>query len=209
VNALDFSPDGSRLAIGGGVPSRSGQIALYSTADGKIEKSFDEVHSDSVLSLQFAPDGKRLVTGSADKFVRLVDLDTGKVVRSFEGHTHHVLGVSIRRDGKVIASAGADNALRFWDAETGERRKTSPTFDREVTGVRYVGNGDTVLVATGDAKVKLYKDAGPEIKSLPGPTDFMYAVAASADGKVLVAGGQDGVFRVWGADGKAAGVFEK
>jgi WD40 repeat protein len=209
VCALDFSPNGQLLAIGGGVPSRTGQIAIYSVKAAKIERSLDEIHSDTVLALQFSADSKKLVTGSADKFVRLVDVESGKVIRSFEGHTHHVLGVSLRKDGKIIASAGADNALKFWDTETGERRKQSPTFEKEATCVRYIGDGDLTVVSTGDAKVKLYRDNGAENKSMPGAVDFMYGVAASADGKTIVAGGQDGVVRVWGADGKPQGTFDK
>jgi hypothetical protein len=208
VNALDFGPDGERLAIGGGVPSRSGQVIIWSLADGRAERTLDELHSDSVLCLQFSADGKRLVTGSADKFVRLVNLEDGKVIRSFEGHGHHVLGVSLKRDGKVIASAGADNAMRFWDVETGERRRQSPTFEKEVTGVRFIGDTDTVVACSGDAKVRTVKDNGSDGKSLPGPADFMFAAAASADGKVIVAGGQDGVVRVWSMpEGKVAATF--
>jgi WD40 repeat protein len=209
ANALDFSPAGALLAIGGGVPSRSGQIVIYSMKDGKIERSLDEVHSDSVTALQFSADGKKLVTGSADKFVRLVNLEDGKVIRSFEGHTHHVLGVSLKKDGKAIASAGADNSLKFWDAETGERRKQAAAADREFTSVRYVGDTDTVIACSGDAKVKLYKDTGAETKSFSGAADFMYAAAASSDGKTIVAGGQDGIVRVWSADGKSVATFEK
>lgn len=206
VLALDFSPDGKTLAMASGVPSRSGQVAIYSILSGRIEKSFDELHSDSVQSLQFSSDGKHLVTGSADKFVRLVEMPEGKIVRSFEGHAHHVLGVAISRDGKTIVSAGADNVLRFWDATTGERKKASATFDKEATSVRFAGND--VLACSGDAKVELYKDTGVKSKSLAGASDFMHAAAASADGKLIVAGGQDGVVRVWTPDGKSVSTFE-
>jgi hypothetical protein len=210
VNALDFSPDGSRLAIGGGVPSRSGQVVIWSLDEEKPQRTLDDLHSDSVLCLQFSADGKRLVTGAADNFVRLVSLEDGKVIRSFEGHTHHVLGVSLRKDGKVIASAGADNTLRFWDAETGDRRKSASGFEKEVTAARFIGDGDTVVACSGDAKVKTFKDNGGEEKSLSGAADFMYAAAASGDGKLIAAGGQDGVVRVWAMpEGKAVATFEK
>lgn len=208
VNALDFSPDGSRLAIGGGVPSRSGQVVIWTLDDDKPHRTLEDLHSDSVLCLQFSADGKRLVTGAADKFVRLVNLEDGKVIRTFEGHTHHVLGVSLRRDGKVIASAGADNTLRFWDAESGERRKSAGGFEKEVTAARFVGDGDTVVACSGDAKVKTFKDTGGEDKSLPGAADFMYTAAASGDGKLIAAGGQDGVLRVWSMpEGKSVATF--
>ena len=61
-------------------------------ADGKLAKNFAEVHSDSVLGLEFSKDGKYIASASADKFVKVTDIATGKVVHSFEGHTHHATG---------------------------------------------------------------------------------------------------------------------
>lgn len=212
VTALRFNPgDGKRLATGGGVPSRGGQIHLWDLATGAVDKSFDEVHTDAVTGLAFSPDGKRLASSSADKFVRVTDLDTGKVIRSLEGHTHHALGVAWRRDGKVLASVGADNTIRFWDAETGERKKVvQQGYDKELTSVSYVGDTENVLVTSGDGKAKLVKDTGTDVRSYAGATGFLYCAAASPDGKVVLAGGQDGVVRTWGGtDGKSTGTLEK
>lgn len=210
VIALQFSPDGGRLATGGGVPSRGGQIHLWNVEAGAIEKSFDEVHTDAVTGLAFGPDGKRLASSAADKFVRITDLETGKVLRSLEGHTHHALGVAWRRDGKGLASVGADNALRFWDAETGERKKVVPGFEKEVTSVNFVGDTDQVLVTAGDGKVKIVKPDGGDARAFAGTTGVIHCAAVTPDGKVVVAGGQDGVVRVWnGADGKLIATLDR
>ncbi|MDB5301311.1 MAG: Planctomycete cytochrome, partial [Phycisphaerales bacterium] len=122
VTSLDFSPDGAMLASGGGVPSRGGEVRIWDLATGKPQRSFDDVNIDTVTCLRYSPSGKRLACASADRFVRVIDLASGKVDLSLEGHQHHVLGVAWRRDGHTIASAGADNTLRFWNADTGDRK---------------------------------------------------------------------------------------
>jgi WD40 repeat protein len=208
VYALDFSPDGALLAAGSGVPSRAGEIRLWQAVDGKLVGRFDDVHSDTVFGVRFSPDGKLLASSAADRFVRVIDLGQKKVVRSYEGHTHHVLGVAWKRDGRVLASAGADNVIKTWDFVTGERRKNVAGVAKEVSALQFVGVTDQLLAGSGDGRVRFVKEDGSEAKAFAGFTDFVYGVAASADGSVVVAGGQDGVLRVWnGNDAKVIAEF--
>ena len=210
VNALAFSRDGALLATGSGEPSRGGEIKLWSVADGALVRDLPTVHSDAVLGLDFSPDGNFLASGAADKMARVTDLATGKVVRVFEGHTHHVLAVSWSLDGRTLATAGADNLVKVWDFTNGERRKNIEGYEKEVTAVRFAGASATLLTSSGDARVRLVGLDGKEVRAFPEVADFMEAAAITADGKLVVAGGQDGVLRVWNAaDGKPLVAFPR
>ena len=50
--AVAFSNDGKQLAVGGGDPG-SGTVHVFTMADGKNTKNLLEVHSDTVMGLQF------------------------------------------------------------------------------------------------------------------------------------------------------------
>ena len=210
VLTVDFSQDGKWLVTGGGDPSRSGELMIWDVAKQTLVKEFKDAHSDTIFGAQFSRDGKQLLSGAADKFVKIFDVTTGKHVRSFEGHTHHVLDVSWKADNTSIASAGADNVIKVWNVDTGEQRRTIGGFSKQVTALRYVGIGDNLISCSGDKSVRYHTAGnGKNFRNFSGGADFMYAAASSRDETVVVAGGEDGVVRIWnGKDGKVIKTFE-
>lgn len=209
INAVRFSPDGKTLAVGGGEPSRSGDIHLFETETGKLLKTWAERHTDAVLSLDFSPDGKLLASGGADKIARVTDLATGKQVNLFEGHTHHVLGVAFRADGRVLASAGGDGVVLVWDMLMGERKAKIEGWTKEVTALQYIGATSQIVTSAGDNLVRIVNDNGTVVRAMPKLPDFMQAAASTANGSVVIGGGEDSVLRVWdGTNGKELAVFD-
>ncbi len=210
VNALAFSPDGKSLAVGSGAPSRGGDITLWDAVTGRLVQAVRDRHSDAVLSLDFSPDGKLIASGGADKQVRVSEVTSGKLLKTFEGHTHHVMGVAWRADGRVLASSGADNAVKIWDWIKGERRKNLDGWDKEVTSLHYLGASPRLLTTCGDKQVRLIGEDGTAPVALAGTTDFMQTASASFDGRWIAAGGEDSVLRVWDAKaGTPVGTFAK
>lgn len=210
VLSLAFSPDGSRLATGGGEASRSGEIIIWKTSDWTVERTIEDAHSDTVYGLDFSADGRFLASGSADKFLKVFNVETGEHVRSYEGHTHHVMDVSWKADRTSLVSAGADNVLKVWNAETGEQRRTISTHKKQVTSVEYIGLQDNFISSSGDKRIVLLQAGdGKAVREFGGSSDYVYCSSVTADGKVVVAGGEDGVVRVWNAaDAKSLQTFK-
>ncbi len=70
-----------------------------------------------VRSVAFSADGKRIVSGSMDKTLRLWDSETGQQRRSLKGHLHFVTSVDFSPNGQRIVSGSYDRTLRVWDVE--------------------------------------------------------------------------------------------
>jgi WD40 repeat protein len=210
VVALDFSPDGATLATGGGEPSRSGELKLWSVADGTLVRPVPDAHSDTVFGVSFSVDGQYLASGSADKFVKVFEVATGRFLKSFEGHTNHVLDVAWQSDGKTLASCGADSVIKVWSFESGEQIRTIQGFNKQATSIAFVGDTINTITSSGDAVVRIHRvDNGQVQRNLGGSSDFLYSVAGTPDGKLVIAGGQDSVLRVWnGNDGSVVKTFE-
>lgn len=198
VLALDFNPDGTLLAAGGGEPSRSGEIRLWEVGKGLPVRTMSGLHSDTVFSLRFSPDGSKLASAGGDKFMKVTRVSDGKEIRAFEGHTHHVLAVDWKPDGKQLVTGGADNVLKLWDAESGEQVKTSQPAGKQVDALRWIPGKTQVVGACGDKVARIWNpDNGGVLRTLSGPSDYLFSIAVSNDGNRVAGGGADGVLYLW------------
>lgn len=223
VVAMNFSLDGKLLGVAGGEPTVEGEVKVFAVGTWKMTFDLKNGHSDTVYGLAFSPElqipepGQKtpdpkdknppkikttpmhcIATASADKYIKVWNLADAKFVKSFEGHTHHVLDIGWSSDGKKLASAGADNTVKVWDFEKGEQERTiANAHTKQVTRLLFVGKKLEFLTASGDNSAKIFNVNGGVTRTFAGGADFIYAVACSADGTVVVTGGQEGIARVY------------
>ena len=191
VISLSFSSDARLLASGGGVPSRSGEAKIWNTADGSAVLALADPHSDTINAIAFSPDDSLLATAGSDRWARVFQVSDGKKTASFEGHSGQVLGITWRSDGLALATGGADKTLRYWDLLDSKQTRSVTSFGKEVSAVAWLGTGDTVASGGGDSNVRLNEEV------LPGAKGFCFTVASDPSGKLLAAGGEDGILRIW------------
>lgn len=85
VSAMAISPDGTRV-VSGHFGDLGKNLHVWDAATGQRLLQF-EAHIGGVRAVAFSPDGTRVVTGSYDKTVKLWDVATGKLLRSFVDHS--------------------------------------------------------------------------------------------------------------------------
>jgi WD40 repeat protein len=197
VLALAFSADGKSLVSGGGIPARTGEIKIWNPATGALEREIKDAHSDTVFTIAFSRDGRLLASGGADKLIKIFDAKTGAFIRLFEGHTQHVLGLAWKRSGRILVSAGADKVAKVWDLVTGEQLKSIEGFRKEVTSIAWLEAQNEMLLASGDGQLRTAKEDGNKPRGFQAGKEYLEAAAASADGRLIVAGGSDSVLRVF------------
>ena len=83
-----------------------------------------EGHSDSVRSVAFSHDDKRLASASGDDTVKIWDAASGKCLQTLEGHSRSVSSVAFSHDDKRLASASWDDTVKIWDVASGKCLQT-------------------------------------------------------------------------------------
>ena len=159
-------------------------------------------HTDIVLCVAYSPDGTRIVSGGADKTLKMWDSATGAEVRLLKGHTVAVYSVGYSPDGKRIVSGGGDRIdpgeLKVWDADKGIELQSLKGHTNWVTGVAYSPDGKHLVSASADGTLKVWDSAtGAEICSLGGHGCFVCCVAYSPDGRRIVSGDVNGTLKLW------------
>ena len=203
VTALDFAPDGSKLAAGSGEPGRSGAVSVWDPGSGALLQRLDDLHADAVLGLRYSPDGSKIATGSADRLAKVLDAE-GSALRTLEGHEGHVTAVAWSPDGSRVLTAGDDGVLKLWNAETGDVILNGPPLGAPASAAFWPSNGgrSSLAVAAGPLGVRLLGVRSLVLsKALDGPIGYAQAVASSADGTIVAGGGESGTLAIWRGSG--------
>src|SRR5262249_17758613 len=123
-------------------------------------------HTGMVRCLAFSPDGKRILSGSADRTLRLWDAATGAELLRMEDAAGAVNAVAflpgdraitgsggkfetkiLPKGGELRATLGKSGAVRVWDLKTGQMVSQFPEHPAPVYGIAVRGKGQVTTVS--------------------------------------------------------------
>ncbi len=167
-------------------------------------------HSRELTSLAWSPDQRRALSGSADRTVRVWDVETGRCVRVLDGHQSYVCSVALSADGRRALSGDADGMVRLWDVGTGHCRRVFKAGEARVLCVTWSADDRRALFGFNDGTVGLWDMAtGRYVGVLEGHTARVWGVAWSPDRQQALSGSDDATIRLWDVEtGRCVRVLE-
>ncbi|WP_437987837.1 nSTAND1 domain-containing NTPase [Sorangium sp. So ce117] len=159
-------------------------------------------HPDLVSHAAYSPDGKRIVTASADANARVWNADgTGEPV-VLHGHGDRVTSATFSPNGKRIVTASYDRTARVWNADGSGEPVVLRGHEKAVRWAAFSPDGKRVVTASYDRTARVWNaDGSGEPVVLRGHKEVPYSAAFSSDGKRIVTASYDRTARVWNADG--------
>jgi len=196
VTGVAVSPDGTLLAVSGGLQQSMGRLTVWNLADGT--KRFEARRPEWIWSAVFSPDGRWIATGDLDRTVRLYDAATGQVVAELAGHAGRLYSVRFSPDGKRLVAGGLDGDAIVWDTSTRKPITKLSGHEQGVFTVAVSPDGRTFATGGYDGTVRLWDaESGKLLRELVCATGGKVPVAFSPDGAMLASGVWDGTVILW------------
>lgn len=209
VTAVAFSPDGRRVVSGGSKgdfssPERENfTLKVWDVETGREIATVNGAGATHAVAV--SPDNRFGLSGGADSLLaygrgaeadcllKLWDMETGKILRTFSGHRTPIRSVAFSRDGKYAVSGDSRGGVFLWDIETGRSIRSFPSESRKVSSVAFSIDGKRLFTGlSGSGGNRVIFEAwdvatGQKIRQLFSNIYEVYSASFSRDGKRVAA----------------------
>ena len=144
-----------------------------------------------------SPDGT-LAAVVADREVRLVELASGSVLRTYPHPA--AISAAISSDNRRVVTGGEDDRVYVWSGQSGRRIHSLSEHQGNAVALAFSPNDAFVASASADGLARIWRAGTWGLSAvLAGPSELT-DVSFSSDGEHVVTASRDGTARVWKAD---------
>lgn len=156
-------------------------------------------HRDSVMKVVFHPVYSVLLSCSEDHTIKIWDLETGQMEKSFKAHLSTIQDLSFDATGTRFVSCSADAQIKIWDfGDSYDCLKTLRGHSHTVSSVVFVPNKNQLLSASRDFTIKLWDtNTGFCIQTFTEHEDWVKGICIDQKGDLFASCSHDKSIFVW------------
>ncbi|MBI3823284.1 MAG: hypothetical protein HY289_11495 [Planctomycetes bacterium] len=175
------------------------QIHIHTLVNWKLQTAVLKEHSDAVYGLAFNPDGTMLASVSADRAMKVFDVEKGKLLYTLGEATDWLYAIAWSPDGKYLVSGGVDKSIRVYEpTRTGAKLRQS-VFAHEGAVQKLVFTSDSkTLYSVGEDRVVKAWDIEKmvERKVYDKQPETVMCLALREDAGQFIVGRYDGIVQL-------------
>ena len=210
IESIAISPDETKL-LTASMDEYSAILNIAQEAEvGNETTTWLSQHVGRVLCALYHPEGTYFATGSEDKTIKVWHPENHTVLVNFDGNDDAVYSLAYAAGDELIVSGSADNTIRSWRVTVGGTsgpEAYTGALVREYNGHQgpvysvdcgMWNNQESIASGSADTSVIIWNlRSGNRRRTFDESTDAVYAVQLSPNGRLVAAGGRDGVVRIW------------
>ncbi len=157
-------------------------------------------HSSGVTAATVTPDGRYIISGSADQTLKVWELASGREVRTLAGHGSGICAVTVTPDpdGRYVISGSYDQTLKMWELASGRELHTMKGHARWVRAITITSDGRYAISGSGDWSLKVWDLAnGQEVCTFEGHSAEVTSVVVTPDGLHVISASRDQTLKMW------------
>jgi WD40 repeat protein len=169
-----------------------GEICLQELGQPDAYDWFEAGHDKFIHSLAFTPDGRRLLSASADGTVKVWKLPEGRPVGQLVGHEAAVVAVAVSAEGQAAITGSKDGTVRVWDlANPAHIGRILARYETVLRDVAMMPDGRHVLCLAARRGLEVRElSSGKCLACFHGDAELISCAAGPAG--TIAAGGSDG-----------------
>ena len=113
-------------------------------------------HTGPVRSVVFHPNNRIIASGSADRSIRLWNVETQSRVLTLTQESD-VTALAFSPDGRWLSSGTLTGAVKIWDWQSGRLVHTLSGHEELVTSIAFTPDSQKIISASGDHTLKVWQ----------------------------------------------------
>jgi WD40 repeat protein len=196
VFQIEVSADGTHVLTVSRIARTGRRVArLYDAATGELIRTLDQV---GITTAIFSPDGRLVVTASADDTARVWNLQDPAPLAILRHPDGNVVSAAFSADGTRLVTSTEGSSAPVWVVGTWERDVALIGPLNPATSASFNPSRRFVVVSSRDRNAHIFNaDSGLRLAILTGHAESVNVASFSADGRWLVTASDDGSARIW------------